>query len=816
MNLAEYQQDIVDQIYHLLVYDDVNRGIALYGDTGSGKSTIAQAVADQLQEGWSVFYMEGIDPSLSPYYTWHIGTRLYSQRKNAFGGEISFGVNFLPTPFSLEFGISPQRNKMNFLLSPNEEALISGIKKQSGANRSILFIADNYEQWDVPSKQLLEKITLHKLALLSDFHVTVLIISHEQVSIPGSFPWTAIPISDISDDNILFVLRQNKYSGPINIKDIRLCANNDLSLALMAAEYYDGEDIPHSTFHEIIDKRYKAMPPEEHKACQVLEPLSIIDSSFTKDETAFFMDPFPADRAEIEYLAEEYLTVAKEQMFITGRGEYHFASGRVREYFKTQLSKREKLYHRKFADYLKRYHPEDYFSRGMHLMFSLQGNDTKIILEAWQLLFLAYIRRASEIGDGADVYHILSSIDALLRQLSPIHGETQRIVFQELRAGWEKFLTYQYKETLFHLQAITASQLVPVCQAEIQRLILLCYIQLAENPMMIKRQAEELYDTITDSNFLEDEQYCRAALVLLDVYIDRSNDSEKAKNLHKGFIQIIQQHPDRLAFKELETCYNRKSSLYYTALVASRQTEQSIWFYRMHHNHIGLYMALCNHSGNTIVSGNYAEAEQAITECTALLNQRHEIYYPCSYKVENNRILLAYLQEESKAGGDRNKLLSAARKALSAFSDILGCQKDEVSHVAFFNYLGLSILCGQPGWQEELSTANIQLAETDEYYQYFLHDLNFACALLQNDLKTAQCQLVKLKSLDVPLLRNYRPIFSKRMCEQELLLNDSERLHGDPFKYHEILSAACSHIQDPSCHFYGRGFLLSDLQFLSF
>lgn len=93
--------------------------------------------------------------------------------------------------------------------------------------------------------------------------------------------------------------------------------------------------------------------------------------------------------------------------------------------------------------------------------------------------------------------------------------------------------------------------------------------------------------------------------MLLDVYIDRSNDSQKVKILKKRFIQMIQQHMGSPVFEEFEACYNRKAALYYSALIASRQTAQSIQFYRSHFNRNGLYMALCNHLANTIVAGDY-------------------------------------------------------------------------------------------------------------------------------------------------------------------------------------------------------------------
>lgn len=815
MYLADYQRDFVNQICDLLLDDSCNRGITLYGDVGSGKSTIAHGVAAQLQDGWSIFYIEGINPGLSPYLTWHIGTKLHSSQKLNFGSEISFGISFLPVPISLEFGTTLQRSKQNFVLTPSEEALLSQIRKQVGNNNNILFVADNYELWDIPSQQFLQKIVLPQMQLLSNYHLAILLISHETVSTVKGLQWNIISIPEISDDNILFVLRQKGYSGQIDISDIRLCAGNNLSLALMAADYHHRNDIPTTDFNEILDKRYKSLPVEDQEACKILEPLSIIDSYFTRDETAFFINPSPQDEVETEYQAEECLALAAEYMFIAGNESYYFTSDKVKAYFKAHLSRRERLYHRKFADYLQKHHPEDYYNRGKHMGLSLQTNNPKIILEAWQLLFLSYTRRASEIGCVEDVYQILPDIDSLIKRLSPSLAKTQRWVLDELIKGYKAFSEYKYTDALYHLEAITASQLIPACLAELQRLILLCHVQLADKFSVTRQRAEELYDTINDNEFCEDEQYCRAALVLLDFYIDRSNVPQKARTLNKKFIQIIQQHPDRPVFEEFEACYNRKSSLYFTAVIASRQTAQSVQFYRTHHNCNGLYMALCNHSGNTIVCGDYTTAKQALDECTAMLTRDRERYYPSPYKVENNRILLDYLEDERKAA-KKDEILTAAQKAVKAFSKIINRQEDEVSHVIFFNYLGLSILCGTTTWPEELAEANRQLAEVDEYYQYFLHDLNFASSLLQGDSVTAQKELTILKSLDVPLLRDYQQIFFKRRYEQESLLNTPTSLDGDPVKYHEFISTACSHIQDPSCRFFGRGFLLSDLQFLSF
>lgn len=383
-------------------------------------------------------------------------------------------------------------------------------------------------------------------------------------------------------------------------------------------------------------------------------------------------------------------------------------------------------------------------------------------------------------------------------------------------SGYQEFSKYNYKKALFHLQSITPSRLIPASLAECQRLILLCYVQLAENPLIICQLAEELYETVNTLNFCEDEQYCRAALVLLDVYIDRSNDSQKVRTLKKKFIQIIQQNMGSATFEEFEACYNRKASLYYSAVIASRQTAQSIQFYRSNFNRNGLYMALCNHLANTIVAGDYLVAEQTLNECDVMLRQNDGWYYPSRYKIENNRILLKFLLDERTFLENRNQYLISVKKAAMAFSEIMENQEDEVSHVILFNYLALSLLYGSKTIEKDLEKASRELSDIDDYYQYFLHDLLFAHALLQNNTITAKKELCILKKLDVPLLREYRQIFNKRQNEQENLLNAPWKLKGDSMMYHICISTACAHIQDPSCQFYGRGFLLSDLQFLSF
>lgn len=816
MNLADFQQVLVREIYDALVLDDENKGITLHGDIGCGKSTIALGVSNQLMEGWTIFYIEGIDPNLSPYLTWHIGTKLHSKKKLNLGSEIVFGISFQPAPISFEFGVSINATSTNFVLTPSEEAIISNMKRLADANRKILFVADNFEMWDIPSKQLLQKIMHPQLGLFPEYHLNVLVVAQDRRSVEVPIPWKFVEVTEIPDESVLYILRENGHAEQICIEDVRTCAGNDLSLALMAANYYADSGENANDFTQIMDRRCNGLPPGKREMREILSSLSIIDTYFSKDEAAFFLDPTAKDKYEAEYLAEEYLLLAENQRFIKGEDSFLFTNDKVRGYFKLQLVKRERYYHRRFSEFLQQRHPEDYYSRGKHLALSFQSTDAKIIIEAWQLLLLAYFRRSAETGCADDIYNIFDEIDALINRLPSNSADAQHSVLAELTRGYQEFTKYDYRNALLHFQAITPSRLIPACLAECQRLILLCHIQLAEDRQLIIQSAEELFNTIEDDCTYEDEQYCRAALVLLDAFIDRSNDHKKVNVLKNKLIRIIQNHFGCPEFDEFEACYNRKAALYYAAMVAYRQTEQSIQFYKKSCNRNGVYMALCNHSGNAIISGQYTAAERALDECFSMLNNNDGWYYPSQYKVVNNKILLNYLTEEKKAGGDSEKIRYAACKAVSSFSNIIGHQNDELSHVILFNFLGLSILCQTSTWESDLAKANRLLSDLDDFYQYYLHDLNFAGSLLKGDIPKAKNSLTLLKALDAPLLRHYRPILLKRQLAQEDILSNYEAINGDPFEYHRIIQTECNHVQDVSCFFWGRGFLLSDLQFLSF
>lgn len=196
MNLVDYQRILAGQIYDLLVEHDKGININLSGSSGSGKTTIGLGITEYLQEDWQVFYLCGINPEMSPYLTWHIGTKIFSKKKWNFDLSVSFGITNLASPI-VEVAM-PKLEKQNLILNPCEESIIASIKKQAGGCSRILFIIDDYDLWDIPSKQLVEKIMLKQLHLLEEYKVSWLLLSEKKmVNIAADLCWHNIEINNI-------------------------------------------------------------------------------------------------------------------------------------------------------------------------------------------------------------------------------------------------------------------------------------------------------------------------------------------------------------------------------------------------------------------------------------------------------------------------------------------------------------------------------------------------------------------------------------------------------------------------------------------
>ncbi len=368
---------------------------------------------------------------------------------------------------------------------------------------------------------------------------------------------------------------------------------------------------------------------------------------------------------------------------------------------------------------------------------------------------------------------------------------------------------------LKNLNLIFASE---VFYIDVQRILLLSHVLLADDRNEIKRLSEDLYENISDSSFQEDELWCLVALVLFEVFGDKHVDLEKFKNIKKGFEERIRIHMYQRTFRMLHAKYASKSILFYNAMIAAKMTEESCQYYRDCNSFSNLYLSLCNNAANRIICGDYNLALENLQECQSIIEKNSDISFPSLYKIKNNIIIAEFLRQEGSLldydSRDRNLILKAASIASEQFIDIQKQQGDEISHVIEFNLLSMYFVEGQIDKAGDLCKQfEYQYKQLDPFYQYYYHNACFAFCLLNGLYLQAADHLEKLENLDVILLYSFSRILEKRNKILHQLIE--KKFIGDSFDLNYVILKNGFRVQDTSASFWGRMFLLADLQFLS-
>jgi hypothetical protein len=159
-------------------------------------------------------------------------------------------------------------------------------------------------------------------------------------------------------------------------------------------------------------------------------------------------------------------------------------------------------------------------------------------------------------------------------------------------------------------------------------------------------------------------------------------------------------------------------------------------------------------------------------------------------------------------------ILSAATTAIFGLEQLRNQQGFEVSHIIDFNLLSMYMLCDN----KKQSHSLLQKFENgyrhlDAFYKYYYHNICCANSILLGEYDSATYHLDKLENLNVVLLSS----FSKVLIRRNQILHQliSERFCEDHYCFNYEFVKKGIRVQDPSASFWGRGFLLSDLQFLS-
>lgn len=817
MQLASYQDRSLEELYTRLVNEE-QRIIAFTGPKGCGKSAIIEELIDSLKENWKVFLITGAYEESPPYFTWYSAYHKKLSSTKFKISEISFGVNFEPLglPVALEVGVGIASGETVF--NNNEQAILKSIFHEANGMDNILLVAEDYSLWDAASKSFLLKmvsIDPSSFGKGRNIHTILVDSSLEKIIIPNGCDAINVSIKDISLSDIEKIVRQLPHIKALQLPDLEKIlqfTGYDLRLISLAVSYQQ-ESLEISTIQsleELLEKRILNMPKEQQEVFRTLEHVSIINTLFSEKEAAYLLKKEPL---HIEKILDEAVNLR----LIRKRQAYDFANPQIQKYFEDKLYAEKKYLHYHFAEYLRLHFPEDYSNRAYHLFLSKEACSEHNIMEAAYLLAIEIVRRKELAGDIQEAI-FEEKLEEMINSLAESINHMVRSNIVNFMDGYALFTQCNYSHAVNIFGSLQWSYASQSFFVEAKRLLLLCQVQMADDLHAMKRLADELYDCISSPNFNEDELWCRTALLLLEVYGDRYVQTTKFELLKSGFDQRIRKHMHKSVFRALYAKHACKSILFENAVIAVKLTEESCEYYRTYNSIYNLYLSLCNNAANRLVCGEYLEAEKRLIECQEIILQHPHVHFPSTYKIDNNIIINTFLQSEGDLFNYHSKnkalILSAAYEAALQLELLKNRQGDEVSHVIEFNLLSMLMLIGNRDRASSmLKKLKREYKYLDPFYKYYYHNAWFSWNLLDGNFTEAENHLDTLEELEVVLLSGYNKILHRR--NQILHQLVEEQFEGDAFSYNYEFVKKNIHVQDPSASFWGRGFLLSDLQFLS-
>jgi hypothetical protein len=819
VQLAGYQIEYYHKLHSNLVYDD-SSVIVFTGHRGCGKSVIIEEIADAFKDTWKVFLLTGAGKGSPPYYTWYAASQKSVALTRKQLTDISFGISFQPVGLPVGLGLNVGMTLSKVTFNNNEYAILKAIEKTIDQDR-VLFLAEDYNSWDQASKELLSKLIAYKSSLFVDKKCVSVVLIDSQIDdkahLSESFQSDIqeIRIADIPYQDIVEIISRNLCIDSLNIGDLEEIVrftSYDLRLIGLAVQYEQNSTDSSSSrnLRDLLEKRISQMPESQQQVCRTLECVSIINSHFTEKEAAFLLSREPL-------YAEKNLDEAVKMYLVRKRQAYDFPNQEIQRFFEEKLNIEKKYLHHKFAQYLQIYHPDDFLGRAHHLFLSDDVGDEDNAKNAAYFLAIEIMRRR-EITDGDDEAYLQNRLKEITDALPDIFRKRVLVCISAYFEGILLLNRCNYNEAIMKLSEVQYVYASEAFYVDVMRQKLLSMVQLADDLHSIKTLADHIYDIVSSEKFVEDEIWCKTALLLIEVYGNRHVRQDRFDSLKSGFEARVRKHIKLGSFRALYAKYTCKSSLFFNSMVATKLTEDSCEYFRTYNNPLSLYFSLCNNAANRIICGEYDIADKRLRECENIIEDNPNIQFPGTYKVFNNKIIKSFLQSEGKlldfSSRDRNTILHAAETAIVELEQLISKQGYEVSHVIEFNLLGMYMLCGKNEKANELFLRfEMQYKKLDIFYKYYFHSAGCTRNILDGRFEEAYIHLESMDRLHVVLLANFTKILDKRSQILGQLI--SERYSGDAFDLNYELIKKGIKVQDPSASFWGRGFLLSDLQFLS-
>lgn len=803
-----------------------NQRILLKGPSGSGKSFIAESIAEQwIKSGQHhfVFFIKGDKNKTDEYYF------PYTEKINEIRNKKSFKTIFKKSIVELTKSIpvggdlvsylvetlsnNKQEKKKDILqfFNETEKLIVLDIDKLFNKNNTLLII-DNIQWLDDGSLKITEILakgnlsesfdSFNNLNILCTYSGNDDYITERNVNeFVLNFNFDTYNIPYLKQEEFLNALRSFGFDRGIDENLIALLYSiigGHLVLIKALAEYlisqptlqqvheYDifNSQSNNSIIEKLLTYKLKIMGASSEQAIDILKYASIIGLSFNIEE--------------LECLSEikkekiiEYITKSQKALLIDGNEKNNvFKHEIIREFFLERLSNEKYKYYYRFAECLRKLRPSDYLIRAKYLF------DSGHLDEAIPIYIIAVLKN---VRDGMHTSEII--INRIVEFTEKVEIKD---FYEKMVLAYDNFLKGKYRNASTILNSIEDFYALPLI-AEKYYLLSLCSLKSMHiHELKISIEYLKTWDDLKED---EPEIWVRIMSTLMTIRTDSYNYDEGKKIERELTIFLAKRSKfDSSALINLNIIRRKASALHISELAYIRTKQSTDFFSEIDNsnslvNPVQYYLSLINCSGNLISLGEYEEALNYSKQGLDLINEYLGIAFPESHICANNYIisgLLAKVFEPNQA----IFMFNALNKNGDLTADKILIQNNYAIAYVYNNELKKA----HDIWKKLF--ASTKKDDLDPYYIYFI-SINYASLLFLLGNFTEAKRIWKNMNSKIPNVPDKVYIETRHNLLAEVI-NSSEKM--DWKVWDEYLSLKNSHTLGKAWKFYGRGFLLSDLQ----
>jgi hypothetical protein len=685
-------------------------------------------------------------------------------------------------------------------LTQQEQDLLFVIQASSQHKRLLLTI-DNIEAWDRASWGLLGLVlsdSLHQLYPAIADALVLVGANNETLSrlrpISSDLPITEYSIKSLNQNEFSVALStfgipitsESEMNSLYGVTDGRLDLVHDLGVHIRLSSSDDLTCATDGFYDRLIDRRITSLEAKVPDLQRFLAIAAILGERFSIEEI----------RCLTGYSQENLNTIvrlAADEHFISAQGDFlGFSSTALHQHFYREQSSEYCAYHGKLAECVRTIRAGDYEYRLHHLL--LGGNDEEA-LTCYALAALSAKRQQRPTLGQTDVSKLSGWIDV-------------RDYLATMTAAYDSYESHSFSQALQILDKIEGF-LPDVLIAE--RDYLESQILSKTHGVIDYERAVEILGRWGGLKTREPEVWSRIGQVLI-VGLVQVGRIDEARKLEADLEAYYWSHRkvDPWALYSLNVLRRRSECLHHLP-TATIHLERALAYFgpldsqTPPRHPIQYYYALVNLVGNQIAGGHFDEAFQRALDLETFVSDHSMIRWPGLENAANNSILAGFLSRNllvSKA----SDMMTHVYESATGVGDRLLIQNNHAVLLIYANQLARA--------QDLLEKAFSELSadtKPDEYHFYFVGNNLALLRAIAGDISGAQDLFGKcgdgIDRLQVAIRQTLRR-------RHELLALGLAS--GQEFSKEELDMYLLDHYPmqiGPQWAFYGRGFLLSDIQF---